>query len=201
VVVTPLNSEWDNTSDEDTNRHRPNGGYTTSPATSFEEQQQCFEQQQQQEAHQYMPAYQPIPAFPTSAVASIIDPQLPAPPSYHSPLLASSSSSPVAAATVTFITASASAWYGVGAPVGAAAAAAAQDHLLSPRVTDHHSIMDQAVEELFLHEASSLAERDSILDFVNGWENPFVEASGSDADALTDDAQLGNLLDKLLQDC
>ena len=59
------------------------------------------------------------------------------------------------------------------------------------RTVDH--ILDEAVDELFL----SQPENEQIMDFVNAWDPTFY--GGNDA-ALTNDTQLGNLLDKLLED-
>ena len=64
-------------------------------------------------------------------------------------------------------------------------------YLLAPR-GNADRILDEAVDELFL----SQPENEQIMDFVNSW-NP--AAFGADA-ALTNDEQLGNLLDRLLDD-
>jgi hypothetical protein len=53
--------------------------------------------------------------------------------------------------------------------------------------------MDQAVDELFLEDAQAVNE---VMDFVNVWDADFEEGMGE----VTNDIQLGNLLDKLLGD-
>lgn len=52
-------------------------------------------------------------------------------------------------------------------------------------------ILDDAVDELFLNE---LGEQDNLTDFVNDWE------PASFGNVLSDDAQLGFMLEKLLED-
>ena len=51
--------------------------------------------------------------------------------------------------------------------------------------------LDEAVDDLFLGDTQS---NDSILDFVSAWDIGAADA------ALTNDVQLGNLLDRLLEE-
>ena len=51
--------------------------------------------------------------------------------------------------------------------------------------------MDEAVDDLFLGDTQT---NDSILDFVSAWDYGAADA------ALTNDVQLGNLLDRLLEE-
>ena len=53
-------------------------------------------------------------------------------------------------------------------------------------------ILDETVDDLFLGEDNQ--SNDSILDFVSAWDYGAADA------ALTNDVQLGNLLDKLLEE-
>jgi hypothetical protein len=57
-------------------------------------------------------------------------------------------------------------------------------------------ILDETVEELFLSKDSPQEVNECILDFVNIWD-PVSFGAGA---ALENDIQLGNLLDKLLED-
>jgi hypothetical protein len=59
--------------------------------------------------------------------------------------------------------------------------------------SDADRILDEAVEELFLH-SDEAGEIDGLADFVQDW-NP-----ARDFGSPQDDAQLGYLLDKLLED-
>lgn len=54
-------------------------------------------------------------------------------------------------------------------------------------------VLDEAVDELFLNEAGN--DQDNLADFVNDWD-----PSNSFGEVLNDDAQLGFMLDKLLED-
>jgi hypothetical protein len=56
-----------------------------------------------------------------------------------------------------------------------------------------NQILDEAVDELFF---LSQPENDQIMDFVNAW----CPASFGGDGALTDDVQLGNILDKILEE-
>lgn len=60
--------------------------------------------------------------------------------------------------------------------------------------SDADRVLDEAVEELFLHEAG---EMDSLAEFVHDWD-----PSNQDVETLEieDDLQLGFLLDKLLEE-
>lgn len=55
------------------------------------------------------------------------------------------------------------------------------------------SILDQAVDELFMGE---LGSEDNLADFVNEWD----PSNSFGATALADDIQLGYMLEKLLED-
>jgi len=63
---------------------------------------------------------------------------------------------------------------------------------LSSQVSESDSeVLDEVVDELFLHEAPE--ENDNILDFVNTWNpNSFAE------EEIVDDTQLGLLLERIL---
>jgi hypothetical protein len=52
--------------------------------------------------------------------------------------------------------------------------------------------MDQTVDELFLDDSQSVSD---VMDFVSTWDNEF-EGMGP----VTNDLELGNLLDKILED-
>lgn len=66
-----------------------------------------------------------------------------------------------------------------------------------PYILPHnHQILDEIVDELFL---SRPENEELIMDFVNVWWDPAAASFGGDG-ALTDDVQLGNILDKLLEE-
>jgi hypothetical protein len=67
--------------------------------------------------------------------------------------------------------------------------------LASHRLPRNSEILDEAVDELFLNESYLGGVNDSIMDFVNVWDTAY----GANAD-FRNDTQLGNLLDKLLED-
>jgi hypothetical protein len=62
----------------------------------------------------------------------------------------------------------------------------------APYMFPQDQILDEAVDELFL----SQPENEQIMDFVNVWDPASFGGDG----ALTNDAQLGNILDKLLEE-
>jgi hypothetical protein len=72
---------------------------------------------------------------------------------------------------------------------------AASPIVASHRLSRNSEILDEAVDELFLNDSHQGGVNDSIMDFVNVWD----PAYGADA-AITNDKQLGNLLDRLLED-
>jgi hypothetical protein len=55
-------------------------------------------------------------------------------------------------------------------------------------------VLDEAVDELFLYDSHN---NETILDFVSAWDP--TAAYGADS-VLTNDVQLGNLLDRLLEE-
>lgn len=64
--------------------------------------------------------------------------------------------------------------------------------VVQPFALSADPILDEAVDELFLHDAG---EQDNLADFVNDWD-----PTNTFGDVLEDDVQLGYMLDKLLED-
>lgn len=63
----------------------------------------------------------------------------------------------------------------------------------APYIHSQDQILDEIVDELFF---LSRPENELIMDFVNGWDPASFGGDG----ALADDVQLGNILDKLLEE-
>ena len=73
----------------------------------------------------------------------------------------------------------------VASPVAASAP-------MMPSAPSGSEYMEQAVDDLFLEDSQAVNE---VMDFVNVWDADFEEIG-----EVSNDIQLGNLLDKLLED-
>ncbi|KAL3923290.1 MAG: hypothetical protein SGILL_001737 [Bacillariaceae sp.] len=171
VVVTPHNSDCDNSEDSARNGHYEESYH---PITMVMENQGFEPPHRQFEFVSRQP--QEAPMSPLGNVNRLalqtFGPEIamPSPPRLHFP------------------------------PASPLSTPRGHDYVASPIAASAPSIpaassyeyMDQAVDELFLDESQSVTD---VMDFVSSWDMEF-EAMGP----VTNDLELGNLLDKILED-